>query len=187
MRMLSEGKLHLAVASDRDVAKDAEFIRFLTDPVILVVPPDHPWAKRGEIEPEDLCEAEFISREEGSGTHLAVAQALPEVGISVDELNIIMTLGTSSSIAMAVSEGVGVAFLTKLAVEDRLERGELAEVQVKGLMMAQEVWLGRYLHQPATQAQGAFWDFVCDPGNEILADLRWPANIVNANNTEAVA
>ena len=186
MRMLSEGKLHLAVASDRDVAKDAEYIRFLTDPVVLVVPPDHPWAKRGVIEPEDLREVDFIFREEGSGTRLAVAQALPEVGISVDELNIIMTLGTSSSIAMAVAEGVGVAFLTKLAVEGRLERGELAQVQVKGLMMVQEVWLGRNLHQPTTQAQGAFWEFVCDPGNEILVDLRWPASVLNAKSTEAV-
>ena len=98
-----------------------------------------------------------------------------------------MTLGTSSSIAMAVSEGVGVAFLTKLAVEGRLERRELAEVQVKGLMMAQEVWLGRYLHQPATQAQGAFWEFVCDLENEILADLRWLASVLHANSDEVVA
>ena len=150
-------------------------------------PPAHPWAKRDLIEPEDLLEAEFVFREEGSGTRLAVAQALPEVGISIDELNIIMTLGTSSSIAMAVSEGVGVAFLTKLAVEGRLERRELAEVQVKGLMMAQEVWLGRYLHQPATQAQGAFWEFVCDPENEILAELRWPASVLHANSDEVVA
>jgi hypothetical protein len=52
--------------------------------------------------------------------------------------------------------------------------------------MAQEVWLGRNLHQPATQAQGAFWEFVCDPGNEILVDLRWPASVLNAKSTEAV-
>ena len=172
MRRLSEGKLHLAVASDRDIAKDAEFIRFLTDPVILVVHPSHPWASRGVIEPEELREAKFISREEGSGTQQAVAQALPEVGLSIDELNTIMILGTSSSIAMAVTEGVGVAFLTKLAVEGGLERGELVEVEVRGLDMVQEVWLGRYVHQPATQAQGAFWEFVCDPGNEILVDIR---------------
>ena len=79
------------------------------------------------------------------------------------------------------------ALLTKLIVEGRLVRGELADVQVKGLMMAQEVWLGRYLHQPATQAQGAFWNFVCDPENEIFVDLRRPASVVNANCTGAVA
>jgi DNA-binding transcriptional LysR family regulator len=170
--MLVEGRLHLTVASDRQVSKDMEYLRFVVDPVVLVVWPDHPWAERKSIEPQALLEAEFVAREENSGTMMAVANALPEVGLSIDQLSINMVLGSSSSVALAVQERIGVAFLTRLAVQQALERGDLVQVEVKGLEMWQEVWIGRNVHQPATQAQSAFWEFIVDPANEILKNLR---------------
>jgi DNA-binding transcriptional LysR family regulator len=170
--LLWGGKLHLAVSSEREIGKDLEFRPFISDTVVLVVHPDHPWSKEGEIKPKDLLQGEFIFREETSGTHKALSNALPEIGLSVDQLQKIMVLGTSHAVAMAVQEGIGVAFITKIAASVPIESGDLIEVQVKGLCMQQEVWIGRNTHHPATQSQTAFWDFVNDPDNEVLKKLR---------------
>jgi DNA-binding transcriptional LysR family regulator len=172
MNMQNEGKLHITVVSERAYSKDMEFRKFVTDPVILIVPASHPWAKRESIEPKELSEADFIVREETSGTRRAVAQACTNVGMNPDELNVIMTLGTSQAISIAVQEGIGVAFITRLAANDAIQRGDLVHVRVTGMEIAQDVWVGRNILHPATRAQNAFWDFVNDPANELLINLR---------------
>jgi DNA-binding transcriptional LysR family regulator len=172
LTMQNEGKLHITVVSECEYSKDMEFRKFITDSVILVVPPSHPWAQRDFIEPAELSEADFVVREETSGTRRAVAQACTNVGIHPDELNVIMTLGTSQAISIAVQEGIGVAFITRLAANDAIQRGDLVNVPVKGMEITQDVWVGRNVLHPATRAQNAFWDFVNDPKNELLIDLR---------------
>jgi DNA-binding transcriptional LysR family regulator len=174
MDMLNEGKLHLTVSSERAFSKDMEFRTFVSDPVILVVPPNHPWASREFIEPEELLEANFICREETSGTRQAVVHALTQLGINLDALDVIMILGTSQAIAIAIAEGIGVGFLTRLAAASGLEHGELVEVEVRGLDMVQDVWIGRATNHPATRSELAFWDFVIDPDNILLRELRHP-------------
>ncbi|MEJ2551778.1 MAG: LysR family transcriptional regulator [Anaerolineales bacterium] len=172
LEMQNEGKLQLTVVSERAYSKDMEFRKFITDPVILVVPPAHSWAERASIEPQDLPQADFIVREETSGTRRAVAQAFTNVGMNPDDLNVIMTLGTSQAISIAVQEGIGVAFLTRMAADDAVRRGDIVQVQVNGMEISQDVWVGRNVHHPATRAQNAFWEFVNDPENELLINLR---------------
>ena len=89
-----------------------------------------------------------------------------------DDLNVIMTLGTSQAISIAVQEGIGVAFLTRMAADDAVRRGDIVQVQVNGMEISQDVWVGRNVHHPATRAQNAFWEFVNDPENELLINLR---------------
>ena len=52
LRDLEEGQVHFALFSvNHDNIADIEAISFLCDPIVLIVPLDHPWATRGEIEP----------------------------------------------------------------------------------------------------------------------------------------
>jgi LysR family transcriptional regulator, low CO2-responsive transcriptional regulator len=170
IRLLLEGGVQMAVASGWQPLKDLEFRKFITDPIVLVAPPDHLWAQRGEIEPEELPRALYITREEGSGTRRAVAAALPSVGLNIDQLKTVMVLGFSEAIALSVQEGIGVAFIPRLAVQTAVARGDLAEVTVRGLNISQDIWLGRNLHLPASAAQSAFWDFVHHTDVRSLAD-----------------
>jgi DNA-binding transcriptional LysR family regulator len=169
--MLTSGDVHLALSHEWVQASDLEFRKFMDDPVYLVVHPDHPWAKRRRIKPQELLEGNFIMREESSGSRQVVTQSLPEVGVGLDQLNSIMILGNSEAIALAVAEGIGVAFLSRLVVEAPVERGELVRIDVEGFDVSQEIWIGRNIHQPATQAQAAFWTFVHDPENLLVAEL----------------
>lgn len=168
---LCDGKVHIALASPEEFSRrDVEYRLFFADPIILVAPRDHPWTLRHEIDPEELLEADFILREEGSGTYGVMVQGLREVGLEVDELNTILTLGNSEAIALAVDEGLGVGFVSRF-VADRLAGDGVQPVMVRGLHLRQDVYIAQSTRQQATKAQAAFWQFVTDPNNPVLHQL----------------
>ena len=162
--------MHLALASARDFSRDFEFRKFLSDAIALIVPLNHPWASRDGIDPEELLDANFILREEGCGTYNAVRDGLLGVGISMDQLRTALTLGNSEAIALAVQEGIGVAFVSEMVVT-RLVKDSVALVQVRGLDLSQDIYIGRHIHRPATAAQNAFWEYVTTTNNRPLREL----------------
>ena len=166
--MLDEGDVHLALASSNEFTRDTEFCKFTSDPVVLAVPHNHPWASRTAVTPTDLLEADFIMREEGSGTKVVLAEALSQHGIGVDELRTVLMLGNSEAIALAVQEGIGVGFLSQIVVS-RIVQDRVVVVPVIGLEMHQDIFIGRHTGYPATTAQNAFWEFMTDPTNPVRA------------------
>ncbi|MGD9101568.1 MAG: LysR substrate-binding domain-containing protein, partial [Anaerolineae bacterium] len=169
--MLSDGIVHVAVTSARETRKDVEYRHFLTDHVILIVSPEHPWAERGRIKPQELLDKNFILREETSGTRRVLKQGLAEHSLSVDQLQTAMVLGNSEAIRTAVQERIGVAFVSRLAATNCLQTGQLARVEVDGLDLRQELYIGRNVRRPATKAQTAFWEFVHEPANRALLQM----------------
>lgn len=164
---LCAGHVHFALSSmPLETYPDLEFHRFMCDPVILATPHDHPWVRRGEIEVSELSQADFILREEGSGTRQALSEALSHVGASINDLNPILTLGNSEAIALSIQEGLGVGFISELVLR-RLGEGRLAEVKVRGLEIMRVIYMARNTRRPATVAQTAFWEFIHSADNPI--------------------
>lgn len=160
MDMLCDGEVHIAMVSEPHMScRTAETERFMSDPVILITPLDHPWAQRGEIEPQELCDGSFILREEGSGTHMAVSQGLASIGVSIEELKTLLVLGSSEAIALSVKEGIGVGFVSQVVVT-QLVAGQVAPVRVRGLEIVREIFIGSQQRKPQTAAQKAFWSFI---------------------------
>lgn len=156
--MLCDGEVHFALASAPHIChSDVEFRPFIVDPVELIVPSSHPWAARSVIEPDDLLAGSFITREPQSGTRQAVREALAGVGIAENELATFLTLGSSEAIAMAVEEGLGVAFVSRI-VARRLAGSRVTPVGVRGLTIEREIHFGRHTRRPTTRAQAAFWE-----------------------------
>ena len=162
LRNVCNGDAHLALVSKPELApKDIELKKFAVDDVKLIAPLGHPWAQREAIEPAELYEADFILREEESGTKTAVNDGLADIGIEADRLNTLLILGNSEAIAMAVEEGLGVGFVSGLVVT-KLVRDRVALVTVRGLDIQRDIYIARHHRRPATAAQIAFWDFIND-------------------------
>ena len=157
---LCEGRLHFALTSfgQNICANKTEFLEFLCDPVVLIAPVNHPWAQREYIEIEDLLEANFILREEDSGTYKTVREALAQTAVPIERLRTLLTLGNSEAIAVAVQEGLGVGFVSQ-AVASGIGRERVAVIPVRGLEMCRKIYIGRHTRLPATKAQTAFWNF----------------------------
>jgi DNA-binding transcriptional LysR family regulator len=170
MQMLCDGEVNVALASAQELNNNLEFTRFITDRVSLIVPLNHPWARRECVEMEELLDVNFIWREEGSGTRYVAEEKLRQHGIGIGQLKTILTLGNSEAIALAVQEGIGVGFVSQIIIS-RLVEGKVATVKVRGLEIEQEIFIGRDVNHLGTTAQTAFWEFVTDPHNPVLNRL----------------
>ncbi len=166
--MLCNGDVHVALISEPFMSsRDVETRNFVTDPIRLIAPVDHPWALRGEIEMDELFDGRFIFRETGSGTQTTVRRTLAEAGVMIEDLTTVLTLGSSEAIALSVEEGIGVGFISNIVVT-KLVGERVTLVRVRGLSMQREIYIGLHTRRPATVAQRVFWDFI--KSNNIVFD-----------------
>lgn len=166
--LLAEGHSHIAITSLREPSKDLEYRPFIVDPVVLIAPLGHPWASRGAISVDDLTEGRFIVRELNSGTQQSVIEALAEYELPLSALDTVMTLGSSEAILMAVTEGIGVAFVSRHATADAIDKGRVVEIPVVGLNITQQLYMVRHMLRAPTTAQAAFWKHVYAPENQAI-------------------
>jgi DNA-binding transcriptional LysR family regulator len=107
--------------------------KYEEDEIIVVSPSDHPLTKKKKIDFEGLVQEPWIIREEGSGTQMAVEMALRRKGKSLKQLNVVMEMGSTSSMKEGVKAGLGFAFISKRAVEEDLRLGALSSIEVEGI------------------------------------------------------
>jgi len=160
LNRLLDGSVAFSVVSKKLEHNALECQPFFTDDVILIVAADHPWARTRRIYPDDLLEEPMILREESAGTREVLMDALRRFDISPDMLNVVMELGNAEAIEMAVEEGIGIAFVSRLAASRGLDLGRVVEVEVEGMVMRREIMIMRNRIIPATRSQTAFWEFL---------------------------
>ncbi len=172
IEMLERGQVNLALSSDPNVfTNQVEFCKILSDPIVCIVSPEHPWANADQITIDDLTRVQLVMREPTAGTYRVVRQALSRHGINLETLRIILTLGTSEAVALAVEQNMGVGFVSQMVV-DRVTPQRVKVVEVEGLTAHQDIFLGRHKLAPSPRVQSAFWDYINDPENFVLARFR---------------
>ncbi len=167
IKKLVSGEVAMGVSSKRIDHRDLEYKDFFSDEVILIAPADHRWADYRRVFPDDLLDEPMILREESAGTIEVLKKGLLEHDISFDMLNVVMGLGNAEAIEMAVEEGIGLAFISRLAAARGLELRRIVEVEVEGMELYRKIFLARNQRFPTTRAQSEFWDFVHQPEIDI--------------------
>jgi DNA-binding transcriptional LysR family regulator len=130
------------------------------DTLVLVVAPGHRFAARKRIPLNALTGESLILREHGSGSRCALAKSLERSGTSLAGLNVTLELGSNAAIKDAVKRGMGVAFLSRLAVQRELDAGELRAVAVGGLSLDRRFYLVYHRRRPLSPAASAFLHFL---------------------------
>ncbi len=114
------------------------------DELVVVVAPDHPWARRRTpLTAVMLVRTPFVVREKGSGTREAFASALTATGLS--EPPALAELGSTAAVRESAAAGLGPAVLSELAVRSELASGRLVTVAVDGVDLTRRfhaVWSG---------------------------------------------
>lgn len=107
--------------------------KYTEDEIIVVSPWDHPLCRRKRVEIEDLLAESWIIREEGSGTQMAVEKMLREKGKSLKQFHVALEMGSTNSLKEGVKAGLGLAFISKRAAEEELNRRLLSRIHVEGM------------------------------------------------------
>ena len=117
------------------------------DELILVVRPDHLWARRREpVTARELNDTPLVTREPGSGTRDFLTTALRKrLGPGRPQAPPALEMSTAAAIRAAVLAGSAPSVISRLAVADDVASGRLHVVEVEdvGLRRAlRAVWLG---------------------------------------------
>ena len=108
--------------------------KYEEDEIIVVAPPDHHLlTQKKRVNVEVLLKEPWIIREEGSGTQMAVERALRRKGKSLKQFNVVIEMGSTSSVKEGVKAKLGLAFISKRAVEEELNQNLLSRINVEGI------------------------------------------------------
>lgn len=126
-----EGNVEFGVIGAKVKHPSLHYEKIEEDEIIVVGPVDHPSLRKKGIDLERLAREPWIIREEGSGTRIAVENALRKKGRSLKEFNVKVELGSTSSVKEGVKARLGFAFLSRKSVEEELNQGVLSRVDVE--------------------------------------------------------
>jgi DNA-binding transcriptional LysR family regulator len=129
VRRVEASELDLGFVGIRPRSKDLESHRILKDRIVLIGPKGSP----GEIELRELKKFPLLSREVGSGTRRTFEQYLTRSGLLPQELRIVAELSDTEAIKKAVRHGLGLSYVSAMAIEDAVENGSITVIRVWGL------------------------------------------------------
>ena len=102
------------------------FLPFYEDELILVTP-NTPYYRKMQ-ENNDLtflAKADFVMREQGSGTKQEAMKVLQKNGLKLEEMKVVARFGNTGAVLLSVKEGVGVAVVSKLAARSEIKNNEI--------------------------------------------------------------
>jgi DNA-binding transcriptional LysR family regulator len=162
INMVLEGSLELGVVGAKTKNRKLQFDRLFDDELVLAVSPDHYWAGGSVIRAEQLPEAPFIMREQGSGTRLMMLEILEQSGFDTKKLNVVAEMGSTDAIRQAIRAKVGVSILSRRALADDLHFQQLFEVPIRGLTFARHFFLVAHTKRSGSPVGKAFVDFLME-------------------------
>ena len=127
-RLLS-GRVQLAIVGSPSADERIILEPFLADEIVGIAKPGLLDLRRGSLPPARLAELTLLARESGSSSR----QIVDEMLASLDtRFAAVWELGSSEAIKRAAREGLGIAFLSRYAVADEVDRGELESFRLRG-------------------------------------------------------
>lgn len=114
--------------------KYCNYIPFYKDELVIITPNTDKYRILGAT-PTDISwiqHENMILREEGSGTRKEAEKQLRHLGIRVEKLNVIASIGNQETIKKSVSQGMGVSVLSRLAAKEEAEEGRLLMFPIPG-------------------------------------------------------
>jgi DNA-binding transcriptional LysR family regulator len=151
-------ELELGIVGATPRHRSVVYEPFLEDEVVLVCPPQHPFAGR-TVKVDDLRDAPLLVMQEGAGVRQVIEEELRQLGTRLKDLDVRLELGLQESVKSAVEAGHGVTFISRNAVESELADGRLATARVKGLEPKRQISLVRGSGRVGTRLAVAFVDF----------------------------
>ncbi|MFH5184585.1 LysR family transcriptional regulator [Paenibacillus sp. TAB 01] len=121
-----EGAYDVGLLLERNPADPALTCTYIREePLVLVAPPGHRLVQAAEIRPEDLNDSEFIVSEGSCLYRSTFEKLLKDQGVA---FRIGFELGSLEAIKHCVMNGLGIALLPRIAVEEELNKGSLGVI-----------------------------------------------------------
>jgi DNA-binding transcriptional LysR family regulator len=121
------------------------------DELVLVVGTSHPWGGTRAPKLDEMKAANWIAREQGSGTRRIFETALAGLGLAADDIRIVLELPSNESVRGAVIAGGGATILSRLVATNTLMSGALVALKIP--LPSRSFFLLRHKERHVTRAE----------------------------------
>jgi len=150
-------------------SSELEFQPYLPNPMVVVAPADHRFADKKAIPLSVIADENFIMREHGAGTRIAVEEKFANAGL---DIKVGMELGNNESIKQGITGGLGLAVLS-LHTLTRGDMNELTVLDVQGFPISWQWYVGHPRGKRLSIIASTFIDFMYEEGPSLL-----PENVI---------
>jgi LysR family transcriptional regulator, low CO2-responsive transcriptional regulator len=151
---LIAGRVQLALVGETTVDDRVELEPFLADEIVGVVKPGLLRIRNGKARADAISKETLLVREENSSTRQVAERELSQAGVRFAS---VWELDSSEAIKRAAREGLGVAFLSRYAVAEEVERGELESFRLAGRPpIKRKLYIARLARRPLSPSERGF-------------------------------
>lgn len=124
---LTSGELDIAIMEWWHATPGFRARDWRREPVVLIVPPDHPCAGLEKIDRKTLAGMTLLGGEPGTGTGRLLTEYFGDTGGFPD---VSMQLGSTEAVKQAVKAGLGISLVMSASVRDEVRAGTLRAIPV---------------------------------------------------------
>jgi DNA-binding transcriptional LysR family regulator len=160
IELLNAGNISLGLV-EGDVKRQKMVVeKLISDELLVIVPPHHPWAKRKDVSVAELIDEPFILREAGSGTRQTIEKFFARHGITPQNMKVSMVLGSTQAIKEAVENGLGVSIISRWSARKELRFGTLHTLNFKEEKMVRNFSLLTHRNSVSSHAVEEFLSYL---------------------------
>jgi DNA-binding transcriptional LysR family regulator len=166
LKQLADNEKELVIMGRPPENQELEFTPFSENPLVMVASPNHPLAKHEGIIPlAQFHHESFVTREQGSGTRIAIKRFFDEHDIS---LKTSMEMNENESIKQAVQAELGLGIVSFHTLELELETRKLMILNVEHFPIMRHWYLVHRKNKRLSPAASAFKEFVLTEGKNLM-------------------
>jgi DNA-binding transcriptional LysR family regulator len=156
------GDLALGVVGAKEDIPELEFQPLFEDSLVVL-------ASSGflkKISPpytlKTICKLPWVVRQHGSGTRMAMENALERAGFKPRELQVLSVVDSTEALLRLIRCGLGISVTSRLAAEEYLQRGELVVLDIPELHFQRSFYVVYHPQRHQFPATRFFLEFITE-------------------------
>ncbi|MBA5850168.1 LysR family transcriptional regulator [Clostridium sp. cel8] len=138
LEKLLSGKLDFALVEGMFDKNKFKFKKLKDDELVLAVSPESDFARKKQVDIEEILSGDLILREKGSGTRKILEDKLMKIGYNLNNSNGYMEIGSISAIKLLIESNLGYSIISRETIKKELEQNTIREVKIKGVNILRE-------------------------------------------------
>lgn len=153
------GRINFGFVGAKHAYETLEYIDFYADRLVLITSPEKSFAADA-VSITSLVGEDVVLREEGSGTRLLLEKALKERKLAISMFRSQAINDSLEAIKKMVSLGVGISFVSAIAVKLEVASGQLKQYEIEDLDLNRHFSLVYCNNRCLSPIEEKFKDFV---------------------------
>lgn len=153
------GTINFGFVGAKYLSEALEYIDFFDDKLVLVTSNDMKLEGK-QVTVDRLFGKDIVIREEGSGTRLLIENALKEKDLDLSIFNSQTINESMEAVKKMVALGVGISFISEIAVKDEVATGQLVSYDIEGLKLYRHFSLAYSKNRCLSPIEEKFKEFV---------------------------